>query len=275
MYLLENTYPRERITPQVKKAGDLVQSFLEPCLLVEFGDHGSVCHRNRLFWTNMQPIEVLEKVMPKMLLPSPPLHEVLLPFYEPCFLGHSDQRPFAPHNVRGEDRICMPTVASFLHSNAYRPKEDGSPGEGQIFNVIYSRWEEIAVGEKEMMLGYREGDTAAAEVTEAQRAIRLGRALDNHCAILVLSWRPPRNRGRDPLSRTPLTHRLGGGLPYIPPTHIYTTTLLHKRCSWLQILSFQPSCRHNGHQPGTWWLHSKLRRGREQRTLFARVPCHL
>ena len=177
---MENTYPRERVTPQVKKAGDLVQSFLGPCLLVDFADHGSVCHRNRLYWTNMLPIEVLEKVMPKKLLPSPPMHEVLLPFHEPSIPGHLDQRPFAPHNVGGEDRICMPTAVSFLHSNAFRPKEDGSPREGQVFNVIYNRWEEPSVGEKKMMLCYQEGDTTAAKVTKAQRAIRLGRALDGH-----------------------------------------------------------------------------------------------
>ena len=55
-----------------------------------------------------------------------------------------------------------------------------SLGEGQVFNVIYNQWEERAVGKKEMMLGYREGDKAASDVTEAQRAIRLGHALDGH-----------------------------------------------------------------------------------------------
>ena len=33
---------------------------------------------------------------------------------------------------------------------------------------------------KEIMLGYREGDTAVAKVREAQRSIRLERALDGH-----------------------------------------------------------------------------------------------
>ena len=74
----------------------------------------------------------------------------------------------------------MPIVVSLSHSNAFRPKEDGSPGEGQVFNVIYNRWEEPAVGEKEMMLGYHEGDRGATEFTEAQRDIRLRCALDGH-----------------------------------------------------------------------------------------------
>ena len=49
VYLLENTYPREHVTPQVKKAGDLVKSFLRPCLLADSANHGSVCHRNCLY----------------------------------------------------------------------------------------------------------------------------------------------------------------------------------------------------------------------------------
>ena len=93
----------------------------------------------------MLQIEVLEKVIPNTLPPSPPLHEVMFPFHEPSIPGHSDRRPFAPHNVGGEDRIYLPTVMSFLHRNASRPKEDGSPGKGQVFNVVYNRWEGLPI----------------------------------------------------------------------------------------------------------------------------------
>ena len=36
------------------------------------------------------------------------------------------------------------------------------------------------MGEMEKLMGYNEGDTAAEGVTEAQRAVRLGRALNGH-----------------------------------------------------------------------------------------------
>ena len=74
----------------------------------------------------------------------------------------------------GFPHICMPTLVSSLRSNAYRPKLDGSPGEGEVCNVIYEWWEEPALGEKEKLMGYNEGDT------EAQRSVRLGRALNGH-----------------------------------------------------------------------------------------------
>ena len=74
----------------------------------------------------------------------------------------------------------MPTVVSYLHSNAFRPKENGNPGEGEIFNTISLEWEEPDVEEKEMLLGYEAGDTTAAGVTADERAIRLGRALEGN-----------------------------------------------------------------------------------------------
>ena len=86
--------------------------------------------------------------------------------------------------MKGLPRICLPTAVSFLRSNAYRPKPDGSPGEGEVYNVIYNRWEEPRVGEKEKLMGFNEGDTAAEDVTKAQRAVRLGRALNGHTMLL-------------------------------------------------------------------------------------------
>ena len=70
----------------------------------------------------------------------------------------------------------MPTVVSYLRSNAFRPKENGDPGKGEVFNTSSLEWEEPDAEEKEMLLGYAAGDTTASRVTEAERAIRLRRA---------------------------------------------------------------------------------------------------
>ena len=74
----------------------------------------------------------------------------------------------------------MPTVVSYLKSRAFRPKEDGTPGEGEVFNTISLEWEEPDVEEKEQQLGFAAGSTTARGVTEAERAIRVGRALDGN-----------------------------------------------------------------------------------------------
>ena len=118
--------------------------------------------------------------MPQSQLSEPSLQECVLPYHETSIPTYTDRFPFADHNMKGFPRVYMPTVVSFLRSNAYRPKPDGSPGEGEVYNVIYERWEEPSIGEKEKLMGYNEGDTAAEGVTEAQRAVRLGRALNGH-----------------------------------------------------------------------------------------------
>ena len=65
--------------------------------------------------------------------------------------GHSDHFPFALHNIEGGVRSCMPTVVSYLHSNAYRPKDNGTLGEGEVFNTQTNVWEELDAEEKELV----------------------------------------------------------------------------------------------------------------------------
>ena len=77
----------------------------------------------------------------------------------------------------------MPTVVSYLGSRAFRPKENGNPGEGEVFNTKSNLWEEPDAEEKEQLMGYTPRDTTAAGVSEADRAIRLGRALEGNTML--------------------------------------------------------------------------------------------
>ena len=72
----------------------------------------------------------------------------------------------------------MPTVVSYLCSNAFWPHDDGTLGEGEVFNTHTKEWEEPDVVEKEQLLQFRIGDTATPYATADKRSIRLGRALD-------------------------------------------------------------------------------------------------
>ena len=74
----------------------------------------------------------------------------------------------------------MPTVVPYLLSNAYRQKNDGAPGGGQLFNKHSNEWDEPDAEEKKQLLGYTPGDTAALGVSDEDRSIRLGRALDGN-----------------------------------------------------------------------------------------------
>ena len=72
----------------------------------------------------------------------------------------------------------MPTVVSYIRSNVYRPKYDGEPGEGEVFNLACKEWEEPDCREKEQMMGYMAKETECPHAFEAKRSMRLGRALD-------------------------------------------------------------------------------------------------
>ena len=45
VYILENTYPGEKFTEAVKKAGDLVQAFVGAPVVIDAVDLGAAAHR--------------------------------------------------------------------------------------------------------------------------------------------------------------------------------------------------------------------------------------
>lgn len=52
----------------------------------------------------------------------------------------------------------MPTVVSYLRTNAFRPKDNGRTREGEVFNIITDLWEELGAEEKKCLLGFQRGD---------------------------------------------------------------------------------------------------------------------
>ena len=74
IYLLENTFPGETCTTAVKKASELVQSFLGAPVIIDAADLGAAAHRVRLFWTNMLQPAVLQAALPQLLIPPLPCH---------------------------------------------------------------------------------------------------------------------------------------------------------------------------------------------------------
>ena len=124
----------------------------------------------------LQPA-VLQATLPHLPTPSPPLSKILKEHHIPTMPDHTARRLFATHNIKGGNRICMPTTVSYPRSNAYRPRDNGAAGEGELFNTYTNVWEEPDADEKELLLGYSRGDTAAPG---AERSLRLGRALDAH-----------------------------------------------------------------------------------------------
>lgn len=175
---MENTYPREENTAAVVKACQLVQSFIGAPVFIDASDLGAAAHRVRLLWTNFIKPEIVQAPLPTGMKPTPALDQILHHDHIPTQPGYEDRYPFARHNRVGSTRLCMPTLVLFLRSNAFRPKANGSLGEGEVYNTSARTWEEPKVEEKETLMGYAKGTTITLNVTENQRSIRIGRALD-------------------------------------------------------------------------------------------------
>ena len=137
-----------------------MQAFLGAPILVDVANLGAAAHRVRLFWTNMLPPATLQAALPSLLPPSPALDTILRPYHTPTKPGHTDRLPFATYNQMGWERVCMPTVVSYLGSNAFRPKSNGAPREGELYNLHTNIREEPDATKKELLLGLHAGDTA-------------------------------------------------------------------------------------------------------------------
>ena len=212
LYLFENTYPgTPGQYPRVDEAAKMVESFLGAPVVIDAAGLGSVAHRVRLFWTNWCLPEQLQDAIPQNLPPTPSLAAILHPDHVPTVPGHDPIYPFAKLNKVGKPRKCMPTIVSFPRSHAYRKKDNGLPGEGQLWNKRMKRWDEPSLMEREQMMGYKPDATYAGLATIAERAERLGRAMDANTMRWLGAFLHATQIDTDTTSSIP-NSSLGGGI---------------------------------------------------------------
>lgn len=133
LYLFENTWPGHKSQyPRIDKASEMIESFLGALVIIN--------------------------AMPQDILPSPSLAEVLHPYHVSTTLDLNWRPPFITHSHIGEPSVCLPTIVTFPKSHAYRPRANGEPGEGQLWNAITRKREEPTLAQKEQLTGYRRGD---------------------------------------------------------------------------------------------------------------------
>ena len=119
IYCLENTWPvPEGVKESVDKTVDLIQSFLGAPIIVDAAGLGSVSHRLRHYWTNFCQPSILQNAMPRDILPSPSLADILDPNHISSKPLVPSRWPFVGHNKVGEPRVCMPTIVTYPGSFA-------------------------------------------------------------------------------------------------------------------------------------------------------------
>jgi hypothetical protein len=182
-FVIENTHMpsqavRERDLPVI------VRALGEPVLL-DAAQVGSYAHRLRNYWVNLVPASWLRAVLAGVVRPEPPLQlegQLLGPGRRCTAVMHPDPAPWHLVNVVGQPRRVMPTLVAARQSYAFRPQKPGA-----IYDVALQAWTEPCPIERECMLGYAPGSTAAPGVTDEQRHAITGRCMDAFAMQSLLS----------------------------------------------------------------------------------------
>jgi site-specific DNA-cytosine methylase len=154
-------------------------------ITLDAAQFGSYAHRTRNFWTNLADAGAVMKLaafvqrMPRRLV-----DDVL-------DAHHASREPTKPDdptwqhcvNVVGQPRVALPTLVAYPHSYCFR---DGKSGTLQATTPNASLLEsgdseEPSAEERERILGYYTGDTAAPGLSDAARHRITGRCMDAHC----------------------------------------------------------------------------------------------
>ncbi|CAI7912910.1 unnamed protein product [Closterium sp. NIES-53] len=119
-----------------------------------------------------------------MQRPEPRLvSDILEPNRLPAPVTSPDHPSQYQQNVPGKPRQALPTLVAYEEARGFK-MEGELPGPGMIYDVRKGRWEEPTANEREAAMGHLWGATAHPEVTERQRRVALGRAMD----VNVMMW---------------------------------------------------------------------------------------
>ena len=88
-------------------------------------------------------------------------------------VSRDDAWPFGEANVKGQPRSAFPTLVTYHGSRAFRL---GCPGA--VYDQVAGAWDEPNVEERERILGYVTGATAAATLSEHDRRVITGNCMD-------------------------------------------------------------------------------------------------
>ena len=176
-YLLENTYMQwPHSAPRVRDVDyPRIVSIVGPGFDADAARFGSGAYRLRTFWTNLQHAEHLRIAIDAWHRPAGLLVDPLLDPGHTCPPHQRRQQrpPNYPCNQQIDQVEALPTLVSFPSSNNYRDDRPGMLHDAATGNLI-----EPNPDERERLLGYATGTTAAPGLTEAHRFRLTGQCMD-------------------------------------------------------------------------------------------------
>ena len=186
-YILENTFMQTERNPAAIREADFnaINAVIGQPVVMDAARFGSRAHRLRNFWTNLQAPELLTAVLDAWKrAPGILVEDVLDAGRTPLQLSPASRQqppPFYPCN-QSDAVEALPTLVSYPKSRAFR---DGRPGV--LLDAATQKHVEPNPDERERLLGYSTGTTAAPGLTDKHRHHLTGQCMDANtmCALLA------------------------------------------------------------------------------------------
>lgn len=174
IYFIENTAMQCFPSPARDAAFDELCARIGVPVLLDAVRVGSFAHRLRNYWCNLAVPEAVQVVLDSYERdPALRLSQVLRPTVRPQVCYAVRPPPWYPANVVGEPFRVLPTLMSREHSYAFRAN-----APGLLVDHAHGGLVALTLTEREAVLGYDAGSTAALGVTHADRHSATGACFD-------------------------------------------------------------------------------------------------
>jgi len=179
-YILENT--GMQYNPGKPRTHDdfnlICQTWGTP-MCIDAARLGSYAHRLRNFWSNIVPAARVQDVLSAVRRSPLLLVDDILDQHARCQVAtRVETEPYYPANVVGESLRCLPTLVSSLGSHAFNVEKQGL---GLVMDYARGAVREPNAEERERVLGYDAGCTAAPGVSLEMRHSITGGCMDRRC----------------------------------------------------------------------------------------------
>jgi hypothetical protein len=185
-YLLENVAFQHHPHQQIAAADyERVCSIIRQPTTFDAAQAGSLAHRLRNYWTNLGQPGQLQQALSTMQRPASRSVQIALqPGRVAMPVHRQDQYPQHVCNQPGQPRAAWPTLMGRQASYAFRPGQPGSILD--VSNPAAAVWGEPVAIEREIMLGYAPGSTAAEGLSDRELCSALWQCMDANALQAIM-----------------------------------------------------------------------------------------
>ena len=184
LYIIENAAMQHNFRSPAIATEDFtaVNMTIGQPICVDAATFNSGAHRLRNKWQNLvDPFELQRELNTVRRTANISANAFLDPGRSTTRVYRSDAPPFCLANKIGQPRTALPTLVAYPLSRAFLPDKPGS-----IYSLQGGAWSEPRPDERERMLGYYTGATAAPGLTALQRHVLTGNCMDQRALVAII-----------------------------------------------------------------------------------------